>query len=179
MKDKDLEQFVEAIERAFVSAGAKDFEDGVRIAKKLIGFFYEGVQSIETKQDFIRAIAQCPPSMIGELDKGLLLVKNLPGVVRHLLIRLARMAASSFSPLPSGRPVVIPPRLGPEILDFIATLNRKGCSLTIAKDRAAKKYDVSRRTIDRLWSDRASYAGDVAPAKVTMADALEYLFTGK
>jgi hypothetical protein len=95
------------------------------------------------------------------------------------LTSFAETATVTLPPLPAGRPSAIPSEKCAEVLDFISSLNRKGCKLMVAKERAAQRYGVSRRSIERLWTRRSEFCGEDTSIKVTLAEALQYLVAGK
>jgi hypothetical protein len=81
--------------------------------------------------------------------------------------------------LNSGRPPALSSQKANEALDYVSKLNRQGCTLEVAKSRAAQRFGCSLRTIERLWIKRESIDADEEIVEVTMNDALNYFSTGE
>lgn len=173
MDEKIREKMVSALENAVHTAGAKDYEDGMNQATKLIEFAHNGVQSIRTIKGLRATLDSCPPMSKSEEKVALLTLNLLPQLFR---IALKMAAAKATLPPPSGgRPRATTANKTQEVLDFVSELFRKGSRLNVAKDRAAKKYGLSLRTIERLWSKRESILED----EPTIDDALRFIHTGE
>jgi hypothetical protein len=156
-------------------AGAKDYEDGMRQATNLIEFARNGVQSIQTIEGLRTALDSWPPMSRCEEKIMLLLMDQLPQVLR-IGFRMVAAKAKATLPAPSGgRPRATTANKTQEVLDFVSELFRKGSRLRVAQARAAKKYGLSPRTIERLWSNRESIPED----EPTIDDALMFIRTGE
>jgi hypothetical protein len=176
--EKLREKFVSAIERAVLVAGAKNYEEGMKSATKFLGRLHEDVRTIETRDDLRNLLDSCPPMSKREEMIYLFFANHLPQVIRLGLKTAAKKAADTIPPMKPGRPPAIAPQRIAEVLDNVATLYRKGCSLEVAIYRTSQRFGTSERTIERLWAKRESITDDELMPEVTMDEALEYITSG-
>jgi hypothetical protein len=176
--EKLREKFVSALEKAVLVAGSKNYEEGMKSATKLIGWLYDNVQSIQTREDLRSLLDSFPQMSKREEMIYLFLLNNLPQVVRFALKTAAKKAADTIPPMKSGRPPAIAPHRIAEVLDSVAVLYRKGCSLEVAVYRTSQRFCTSERTIERLWARRESITDDELMPEVTMDEAIEYITSG-
>lgn len=179
MNENVREKFVVAIQKSLRVVGAKDYESGMESAEKLLGWAHNGIQSIRTTDDLRAALDSVPPLTKREEAIALFLMNQLPQVIRMGLKIAAKKAAFTLPALQTGRPPAIPARKSGEVLNYIALLHRKGCTLDAAQMRSARKFGCSLRTIERLWSKRESVEDEDEIVEVTMDDALNYLSKGQ
>ena len=178
MDEKLREKMILAFEKAVRAAGAKDYEEGMNSARKLIGWVHARAESIQNIEDLRATLDSIPPLSKRDEVIGLFIVNHLPQILRIGLKIAARKAASELPAFQAGRPPAIPARKSGEVLDYIAHLHRKGCTLDAAKMRTSLKFGCSLRTIERLWSKRESAEDDLEIIEVTMDEALEYIAAG-
>lgn len=175
MDEKTREKMVLALDNAVRVAGAKDYEEGMRSAKRLFEILSIRVQSIQTIDDLRKMLDSLSP--MSKRDEMLLLFafKRLPQVLRIGLNVLAKKAVSTLpSPTP-GRPRILTAQQTREMLDYVSHLQRIGCSLDVAKNRASQKYGCSGRTIDRLWPKRETIPDD----EPTIEELLDFIAQGE
>jgi hypothetical protein len=173
--EKMREKMVLALENAVRVAGARDYEEGMKQAKKLIDFADNGIQSIQTIEGLRKTLDSCLPTSKSEEKVVLLAIKLLPQLLRVGLKMAAKKAVSALPPPPAGRPRVTTANKTQEVLIFISELHRKGCSLKVAKGRASRRFEISLRTIERLWSNRGSVHED----EPTFKEVLRFIQTGE
>jgi len=172
--DEELrEKIVSAFERAIQVAGAKGYEDGIKQALRLIDFAYSGVRSMQTTDELRNVLDALPPLSEREQQILLYLVSQLPQLLRTGLKLASHKAASTLPAAGNGRPPAASAEEAQEILNYISELHRKNCTLRVAKERAAKKYRKSKRTIDRIWTNRAS----IPTVTLTVPDLLAMFLT--
>jgi hypothetical protein len=175
MDEKIREKMVLALENAVRVAGAKDYEDGMRQATNLIEFARNGAQSIQTIEGLRTVLDSCPPMSRREEKIVLVLMNQLPQVLRIGFMVAAAKAKATLPPPTGGRPRATTASKTQEVLDFVSELFRKGSRLRVAQTRAANKYGLSLRTIERLWSNRESILED----EPTIDDGLRFIQTAE
>jgi hypothetical protein len=179
VNEKLRDKIVDAVEKSFRIAGAKDYESGIEQARKLIAFAYEGIDSMKTQDDLRAGLDSCSPLSRREELIGLLIAQNLPGILRLGLKLAAKKAATDLPILNSGRPQALSSQEARDALDYVSRLNRQGCPFEAAKSRTAQKFNCSIRTIERLWKDRSILLSDQETPDVTIDEALRYISQGK
>ena len=179
MDEKLREKFVSAIEKAILIAGANDYEQGMQTTRKLLEWANENVKSIQTLDGLRTVLDSCPQMSKREEMIGLFLTNRLPQVIRFGLKIAAKKAVETIPAMKGGRPPAIPPQRVYEVLDYVSTLHRKGCSWEAAIRRTAMRFEISERTIERLWSRRESISDDDVMPEVTFEDAIGYLVSGE
>jgi hypothetical protein len=88
-----------------------------------------------------------------EMETVLTLIRTVPYLLRGSL----QNAAKSLPPSPGGRPRELRPEQRKEICLNIGQLYGLGVELRDAQKRMARRYDVSFRTIQRAWQERAKW----------------------
>ena len=106
------------------------------------------------------------------------LANHLPQVIRLGLKTAAKKAADTIPPMKGGRPPAIAPQRIGEVLDYVSTLTRKGCTLEAAIYRTAQQFSSSERTIERLWARRGSISDEELMPEVTMDEAIDFITSG-
>ena len=167
-----------AIEKWIVLAGAKDYEEGMKKLRSLIGWVHDRIQFVQTRDDLRAVLDSCPPMSRREELTYLFLANQLPQVIRPGLQIAAKKAADTIPPMKGGRPPAIAPQKTSEVLDCVSTLIRKGCTLEAAIYRTAQRFTSSERTIERLWAKRGSISDDELMPEVTMDEAIAFITRG-
>jgi hypothetical protein len=168
------EKFVRALEESFCKAGANSYEDGINSASKIVNFVAASINEIHTK-DALRAMLDAlPPISRKEEMTVLLATKLLPQLLRIIMKGALMKAQKTLPPPPGGRPLSLPPERREELLDFVASLNRRGFSMPNAKRRASAHFQISLRTVERLWLNRMT-PNETEP---TLESVLQYLSNG-
>jgi hypothetical protein len=88
-----------------------------------------------------------------EMETVLTLIRTVPYLLRGSLQNAAKSLPSS----PGGRPRELRPEQRKEICLNIGQLYGLGVELRDAQKRMARRYDVSFRTIQRAWQERAKW----------------------
>lgn len=171
MDEKTREKMVSALENAILAAGAKDYEAGMAQASKLIAFLHNNVQMMQTKDAFRKTLDSCSEVSKSEEKIALMGLTMMPHLLRIGLKMAAKKAENTLPALPGGRPRAISATEAREILRFISGLHEKGTSFKAAKERASRRYGISLRTIERLWSKRIAIDED----KPTIEDVLDLI----
>ncbi len=175
MQEKLREKFVTAIEKSVLTAGAKDHEEGMQTARKLLGWAHDNIQSVQTRDDLRKVLDSCPALTKREEVIALFVMSRLPQIMRFVLNVAAKKAKETIPSTTGGRPPAIPPQKILDALDYVSALHRKGCSFEVAIKRTAQRFGTSDRTIERLWAKRESMTEDDLMPEITMDEAVKYL----
>src|SRR4051794_15262691 len=97
---------VSAIENAIRTAGAKSYEEGLKDATKIFQFLNDGLRSVQSVDDLRKTLDSMPDLQKHEEAIVLLLMRQLPQVVRIGLKMASNKATSTLPPPPGGRPRV-------------------------------------------------------------------------
>lgn len=167
MDEEMREKMISAFEDAVRVAGAKDYETGMMQARNLI-VFVSGLVEFVTRSicamgtiEGLRKMLDSMEEMSEEEAALLMLVLNqLPQLLRFGLMTVGKTAASTIPPPSGGRKPALTARQIKEALDYVSQLNRKGVSMPVAKARASQKFGCGLRTIERLWTNRESLPED-------------------
>jgi hypothetical protein len=171
--EKTRERLVLAVENAIRVSGAKNYEAGMKQALKLIEFVHTGIRSIQTIDDLRTTLDSCLPMSKSEEKIAVLAISFLPQILRIGLKMAAQEAQRTLPALPGGRPRAITAIETAQVRDFVSKLIREGSTLKAAKDRASRKFVLSKRTIERIWSGRKAMPEN----EPTIKDALRYITT--
>jgi hypothetical protein len=174
LNEETREKMVEAVEKSMQSLGEPSFEDGMKKAAKVLQAFADRVRSIQTLDEFRTILDGYKSSSKAEEGMLLLAARYLPALARVFLKLLAKRASADLPAPPGGRHPSLTAQRAKEAVDYVSTLHHKGASMDAAKRRAGQRCEVSRRTIDRTWANRASIPEE-AP---TMAQVIEEITQG-
>ena len=144
------------------------------IFKGLLDLLNATFPKIETKEALLvtlDSMQPLPPEIEQVLPK---LIGQLPHLLQHGSKVVSDAAASNLPVAGTGRPRAATPEMAREVLNTVNKLWDSGCTLAVAKDRAAKIHGLSRRTVARISAQRGK-----APARtVTLEDLISLLSRG-
>jgi len=153
------EEIIRRTEAAFVSAGEESYDGAMKKLAAILQLGERYLKELGTKEQFRSALDKL------ELSRGqeLLMLagsKYLPQFVRWSISRLHDEAADTLPALPRGRPG-LDARTKKEVRDFITLKIRAGYNTEQAKASAARHFNITEATIQRIWDDRGNeYAGE-------------------
>jgi hypothetical protein len=171
VEEKMVEKMIAAFDKDLRMVGAASFEEAIEQTIKLTGilsnwilFLHNFLQQHRTIESLRDALIN--ESSLTERDESLLLfaLENLPQMVREGLTVIAAGAKATLPPPRAGRRRVFTAADSKKVLDYVSYLNRSGATMPIAKVRAAQKFGCSKRTIDRMWTDRKSTFSEGPPS---------------
>jgi len=168
VNEKYRERLIAAVEKSMKTVGANDYTSGMEQARKLIAFFYQGMEHLKTPDDLRALLDMCSPMSKREEAIYLLLAQNLHPVIRLGLNSLAKRASSNLPAFNPGRPPALTEKETREALDYVWYAIRRGYSMQVAKLRAAQKYGCSLRTINRLWVRRRDFTGEASEPTIAL-----------
>ncbi|MGO9338425.1 MAG: hypothetical protein ACLPH3_23520 [Terracidiphilus sp.] len=151
MRDKVIVEF----EQCLLRAGAESYDQGMQQFAKLLEFIQRHYDPMRTKEQLGALLDQLPEPSWKErlfIYGGF---KYLPQVIHFGLNELSKAADETLPRLPRGRP-------GPElqtrqkIIAHVGQRHTKGYTLEQAKQSAAREFEVSESTVQRIWDDRGS-----------------------
>lgn len=175
MNEERREKAVSGFEKAIMVAGAENYEEGMKQATKFLRFALDGAESIQTKDGLRTVLDQLQPMSRSEERLALFMINQLPQLIRIGLKIASKKATKTLPSLPGGRPSRTNAPKAQEVVDWINDLHRKGTTFKAAKERASLKFELSSRTIERLWSNRASIPQD----EPTIDDVLSFISKGE
>lgn len=171
MDENTREKMVSAIEKAMRTAGAESYEQGLKDVNEIFQFVNDGLRSLKSVDDLRKTLDSMPDLQKHEEAIMLLLMKQLPQVIR-IGLKMASNKAKSTLPSPSGgRPTVFSAEETLKVVNCVAELHRRGSSLEVAKSRTAQKFGCGLRTIERLWANRGAIPDD----EPTIDDAFKFI----
>jgi hypothetical protein len=171
VQPKTRDWLIDELEKAFIWAGASDFESGITTLKKVIDKLQDCHDTLRTKEHLAQQLNTLPePSWVQKrFIQGFF--RYLPQVFRFGVKQLAQVTEDEIPGLPAGRP-------GPDALlkeQIVAEVSKRqmhGCNLKQAKERTARHFHTSFSTVQRIWDDRGN------PGEVDFRSVLRYLNDG-
>jgi len=165
------ERLIVEIEKCWIIAGANSYDDGIQTFAKLLEFVNKTFDPMRSKEQFRELLNQLPePSWLQKLFifGGF---KYVPHVIHYGLKKMSQTAEETLPPIPRGRPG-LDLQMRAEIVGFVGRQHTKGYTLELAKKSAAKRFGVSKATVQRAWDDRGSNSD------IDFRSVLKYLADG-
>jgi hypothetical protein len=155
--EKFVDEIIGRIEGLFAQLGT-NYEIGIQQTIKLLEWAAQTMKQAQTIADFRRlALTEMerPAPMRQKMLCGCL--EHFPRLVAHAARYVAENEERGLPPLPRGRKgKTIQEKC--EVVDFILSRIRKGYNTEQAKASAARRYDWSPATVQRIWDDRGNTA---------------------
>src|ERR1700722_19875683 len=149
------DEVIRRVEENFVSAGAKDYDDGMRQFAKLLEFVTQNFDPMRTKEQFAAALDELPQPSFLQARLFLGALSYLRQIIRYGLKKLAETAEDNLPAIPTGRPgLLLQEKV--RIVDFVGDQFKHMHSLAPCIKRAAKRFGVSESTVQRAWDDRTN-----------------------
>ena len=171
MRTETKDRIIAALERAFKTAGAESLEQGMALCSSVFGGLYRITEPLKSREVISAWFDQVPDPSAEEEAMLVACFEMLPTLIRMAVQGFADDLARQLPHPPGGRPQTLSPGAQKEICAFIGQLHAQGVELREAKKRAARKWDVSVRTVQRAWSTRSASA----ERKFDPKELLEYL----
>ncbi len=168
MRPEFRDQVLAALDEVAQIVGIPAIEQGIdlscRAFEKLLGM----MNPIRTREAFSESLdqAEVPPE---EEPIVLASLRVLPHFIGTEIKQAAKQAAKDF-PTHTGRKGSLSAEQKAEMCAFIGKLYAQGVKLTVCKQRAAQRFGVGVRTVERAWRHR----GDL-PAQPDFETAMAYL----
>lgn len=157
MDRKSRTQFISGVEKAFKAVGATSIEDGCEKAAKIFEALAILIRRFGNREELEKFLAadQVSPD---EQRIAVAAAEQLPALMNVALQLLSEMIAKDLPIPPKGRPKSLTVTKERQVCEHIGKLFSSGTPLKIAKGRTARKFGVSRTTVERIWADRKKNA---------------------
>jgi hypothetical protein len=155
VKPATRDAIISEIERAFIVAGARDYDSGIEVFQKLLDWAQTTYHPMRSKEHLAALLNSMPePSW---LRKQMMLgsLRQVPQLIRFGLKRLALIAEDALPAIPSGRPG-LDAFSKAQIVAHVGKKHIAGYTLDQAKRSAAQRFGVSESSIQRAWDDRGN-----------------------
>jgi hypothetical protein len=151
MKDDTIEKVLAALNEAFRPLGYDRFDEGIA---KVAGLFKQIAEATSVMQnrdalrDWLRKIPD--PEAPAELEQFIQLLSGLVYTIRQV----APEVVKSMPHAPGGHPPATTLEERRKICAEIDRMYTDGLRCLVAQKRIAKRYNVSLRTVQRIWKER-------------------------
>jgi hypothetical protein len=155
MRPEFKEQLLASLDSAAQCAGTASYEAGMVQLSTLLDKLQGWVSRMRTKEDLaalLDELAEEPTTEDEIYTIGLL--QGLPSIMRELFTNQVPRLAESLPPPRTGRKHVLTLEQRILIRDYISELHRMGTPLQTSKKRAAQRFGVGVRSVERAWSKR-------------------------
>jgi len=157
--EQGYEMFIEGLLQRFEELmrqmGAPSYEEGMQKYIKLLEYLAQSAKAVSTKADFRRAMTELerPDPVMQRMLLGF--CDHIPRLAVYGARRFAEDEEANLPPLPPGRkPMTVQQKA--EVIRFIVGRIEQGANTDQAKKRAAKRFGISRSTVQRTWDDRGN-----------------------
>ena len=148
----ECEQSFQKMDLDFYEVMTKALEVAERW-KKYYPFAQEVWRNARSRESLAAALITGPDPNPEELERWLGFIRAVPYFLRSALQGIAK----TLPPPPGGRPRELGPQECMEVCLQIGNLYGQGVELPDAQKRMAQRYDVSLRTIQRIWQQRGKW----------------------
>ena len=162
MKKELCDRLINETEQSFQKMGM-DFYETMQKApaildkwKKYAPLFEQLWTHAANRKQVTKLLLTGPDSSPEEMEAVVALIRTLPYLLRSYL----QDTAKALPPSPGGRPRELTAEQCKEVCLQIGQLYGMGVELRDAQKRMAQHYDVSLRTIQRAWQERAKWNSD-------------------
>lgn len=153
VNDQTKQRFIAGLDALMKTAGANSFQEALAIVKGMLLSLASKMDSLGDEKAFEDKLSEIELSAEDE-RMVLAVAENLPGVVNFISAVFYQDISKEFPSQNSGRPKSLPLGQEPEVREFIGRLFLQGTPLSLSKKRAAQKFGISLRTVERVWADR-------------------------
>lgn len=153
MDEEVKRRVIDSFESSIRLVAPLDIEQALSAVRKLTSFAQARLEGVKTREDLAAMLDAIP---LDDSQEQLLIgaMEQLPLVLRMFVMELSARAMKQLPELPRGRRSEISTDDAMRICEFIGLMQAKGCDMKSAKERAARKFGVSKATIQRVWSAR-------------------------
>jgi hypothetical protein len=149
------EWIIDGVEKAFIWAGASDFDSGMNQFKKVVDRMQNAHDTMRSRDHLALVLDEIPePTWLQRrFIQGIF--RYLPHLFRYGVKQIVENAEESLPELPRGRPG-LDAYTKAQIVAEISKKELRGCTHKQAKMRTATQFNVSFATVQRAWDDRAN-----------------------
>jgi len=159
VKKEVCDQLISECEQSFQKMGL-DFYEVMKKAPEVVERwkkYYAVAQRVwsnsKSRKELTAALLAGPDPDPEEFETRLAFIRTLPYFLRNSLQGIAK----GLPPSPGGRPRELTPQECKEVCLRIGQLYGQAVDVRDAQKRMAQRYDVSLRTIQRAWQQRAKW----------------------
>ena len=154
MKPETVAMLLKAYDEMAQQIGAESYDAAVEKTLKLFPFvrFVMGiVEKGKNRGELVAWLNDWPDLDTPLLESMIKMIRAAPGMVGTFTNKAAK---SEMLPTPKGRPP-ISPELKYKICTFIIdSYGKRSVQINQAKQRAARRFGVSRHSVERIWRNR-------------------------
>lgn len=149
--------------------GENSFDEGFAKARKVFVAIAAHLEALGDRKAFDTMLSKLEISAEEE-QQFLAVAENLTALLGLGVQIFAQRFSKEFPVKLSGRPKSLPQAQERKLCEFIGGLFLQGTQLKVCKKRAAQKFGVSLRTVERVWADRK-----MKKRKPSVGEMLEFL----
>jgi hypothetical protein len=138
------------------------------------GRVYRKIENVRTREQIEAVLDAEPEPSPATIRAFESVIRFAPFLLNRLVKKVAKDAGKGLAENPSGPKPVIAENEKPLICVFILGLIAKKVSVQDAQRRAAKKWNISLRSVERIWSERDSFDETKMSIEETQDAAVEW-----
>jgi hypothetical protein len=156
MEAKDRAILIDATETMFARTG-HDLYEGARRIKQWVDERYPLLEASQSREGLNALLAHGKETDMQHLLQAVALLQALPSVAEQFVDQGILKAAQSIPTQNPGRRR-IEPETKRKIVDAVGRLHMQGVPIGTAQSRAAQKFGLGKRSIQRVWRERQHLA---------------------
>jgi hypothetical protein len=151
VRDEDIDELFTALDQAFGALGAVRFDEAIKEALARFAELETLIKPLADRSAFRKRLRRAEKPESDQWQELLRKIKTILNDFRPVILATGKKLPHPLGGRPTAKSVE-----GNEekICVDISDLHRKRVPLKVAYSRVAKKYKVSARTIERIWSKR-------------------------
>lgn len=153
------DRILDAADEVFRAAGAADFETGIQTVCTMFERLLQVAERLKSREAVRTMLTELPDVPRDQEELVVSAVRMVPAFLRAEVIPNVNTALKDLPRLPGGRRPSLTPEASVQLCSFIAELYGKGVRLKACKQRAAQRFGIGLRTVERVWSQRGCHAG--------------------
>jgi hypothetical protein len=148
-------------------------ESALSWAWELSGRVHRKLENVRTREQIAVLLDAEPEPSLATILKFESVIRFVPFLLNRFVKKVAKDAVKGLPENPSGPKPLIEGTQKPIICAFIGGLYAKGVSLHDAQKRAAMKWNISLRSVERIWAQRGGPHGpeeSIEEAEITLVE---------
>jgi hypothetical protein len=126
---------------------------------KFSGRLHRKLENVHTREQIAALLDAEPEPSAEEILMFESVIRFAPFLLNRFVKKVAKESIKRLPENPSGPKPVIEGNQKPAICAFIGALYAKGVSIRDAQKRAAMKWNISLRSVERIWAKRTASDG--------------------
>jgi hypothetical protein len=173
MRPELRDRILAAADEASRKLGADTFEQGVEMAYRLSASVTELLDKIRTREQFAAVLDGMPDLPVGKEGLAAAAFRMIPEFISTQMREHASTWLKELPGTPTGRRRALRSTEQAAVCRYMGTLLGEGVDCKTCKKRAAQRFGVGVRTIERAWARRAVLATEFA--EPDFAEVMDYL----